>query len=533
MATLPPDTLPVGSILAYAADTLDATLSTHWQFCQGGQMNKAQYPDLFAAIGYSNGSGADPNIFYLPNLQGYFLRGVDETGNVDVDAGSRITPSGAPAAYLPGSVQAYATAPGSLQVGIPYLPTGYNLIDEGGIGPAAYMMMAWNPGAIDFPLYFGGSKESVPVNTYMQYVIKVLPTVAIPIGSVMSYGGTGTQSPDPDDGLWAPCEGDFVRTSSRIYESLYGVIGGRYGMSTDLSQFKLPDLQGMFIRGVDINAGRDKNGNRIPPPGLPQGPTTVAGSTQSFGTGQATTPLLATLPHYPIGASIEVYETDGYDNVRGDWNSTAQNWTQGDLETRPVNANVQFFASLMTQQLSSDIIPVGTIIAIPGQGIPNRNYWLRCNGSSVLNTAYPQLFTACSTLWGTADAEHFNLPDLRGRFLRGVDNAIKGASGVDPDRFNRKSLYPGGSTLGTGSYQSFGTNFSSASININVPTRHWQNAATAVGPPVTAYNSGSVTCSVNGGDKETRPTNLAVQFYIKCTSVTEGIYITKRKSTKL
>jgi hypothetical protein len=106
-----PSELPVGSIVCLSVDSVPTSLGSTWRLCLGDQMNKTQYPDLFNAIQYSNGSSpGDPNIFFLPNLQGYFLRGVDETGKVDVDAKSRTTPTGQPAPFLPGSIQGFATA---------------------------------------------------------------------------------------------------------------------------------------------------------------------------------------------------------------------------------------------------------------------------------------------------------------------------------------------------------------------------------------------------------------------------------------
>ncbi len=57
--------------------------------------------------------------------------------------------------------------------------------------------------------------------------------------------------------------------------------------------------------------------------------------------------------------------------------------------------------------------------------------YLECNGQAVSRTTYPELFNAISTLYGIGDgATTFNLPDLRGEFIRGVDNG----RGVDAGR---------------------------------------------------------------------------------------------------
>lgn len=57
--------------------------------------------------------------------------------------------------------------------------------------------------------------------------------------------------------------------------------------------------------------------------------------------------------------------------------------------------------------------------------------FLKCSGQAVSRTTYAALFTAIGTLYGAGDGSTtFNLPDLRGEFLRGLDDG----RGVDVDR---------------------------------------------------------------------------------------------------
>jgi hypothetical protein len=58
---------------------------------------------------------------------------------------------------------------------------------------------------------------------------------------------------------------------------------------------------------------------------------------------------------------------------------------------------------------------IGTIKMIAGVSIPN-NYMLAV-GTSLLRTSYPELFTEIGTRYGAADGTHFNLPDLRAKFV--------------------------------------------------------------------------------------------------------------------
>ncbi|MCG9083935.1 phage tail-collar fiber domain-containing protein [Laribacter hongkongensis] len=57
--------------------------------------------------------------------------------------------------------------------------------------------------------------------------------------------------------------------------------------------------------------------------------------------------------------------------------------------------------------------------------------WLKANGAAVSRTAYSALFAAIGTKFGGGDGvTTFNLPDLRGEFLRGLDDG----RGLDPGR---------------------------------------------------------------------------------------------------
>ncbi len=63
--------------------------------------------------------------------------------------------------------------------------------------------------------------------------------------------------------------------------------------------------------------------------------------------------------------------------------------------------------------------PAGTVNYFANATAPNG--YLICNGQSVLSITYPELFTAIGYLYGGSGAT-FNLPDLRGEFIRGIDN---------------------------------------------------------------------------------------------------------------
>ena len=62
---------------------------------------------------------------------------------------------------------------------------------------------------------------------------------------------------------------------------------------------------------------------------------------------------------------------------------------------------------------------VGTLKYFAGSTPPANT--LACDGSAVSRTTYPELFAAIGTTWGAGDGSTtFNLPDLRGMFVRGT-----------------------------------------------------------------------------------------------------------------
>lgn len=62
----------VGFIKPYAG----TSVPTGYLLCNGAAISRAQYPELFAAIGTTWGAGDGSSTFNVPDLRGFFLRGV-------------------------------------------------------------------------------------------------------------------------------------------------------------------------------------------------------------------------------------------------------------------------------------------------------------------------------------------------------------------------------------------------------------------------------------------------------------------------
>lgn len=158
------------------------------------------------------------------------------------------------------------------------------------------------------------------------------------------------------------------------------------------------------------------------------------------------------------------------------------------------------------------LIPSGAITAYGGTSAPAG--YLLCDGSSLLRASYTNLFTAIGTAYGAADGTHFNLPDLRGQFLRGVT----GASANDPDASSRTAMNPGGNT---------GNNVGSIQTNQVQPHTHPRDSAGNIeialinAGGASDYAAGSFLRASAGADtglntgSETRPINAYVNYIIK------------------
>lgn len=185
--------------------------------------------------------------------------------------------------------------------------------------------------------------------------------------------------------------------------------------------------------------------------------------------------------------------------------------------------------------------PIGSIVAFAGP-IDARweiaNGWLLCDGR-LLDRSDPQfvaLFDAIGFTWGGDLVKHFNLPDLRGYFLRGVDDRKDG--GRDPDSRSRTENNPNGQIAeSVGSVQEWGTALPRPPHAIELTeagrhhhvldfeldaTRDVDGVANTVAypslpgvPPYTTDIAGYHTHELQGGHAETRPINAYVHWIVR------------------
>lgn len=186
-----------------------------------------------------------------------------------------------------------------------------------------------------------------------------------PVGSVVAHAGTYSDSTAQH---WRPCAGQSVKR--REYPALFAVIGTAWGDGDEPGQtFSLPDLRGMFLRGVarGTNADPNRNDRVASIPGVVdrQGGNSgdQVGSLQvdatalpnnAFRTGNESNPHNhnASASGQSAQGGPNTFDSGGNRGVNGTVGVTVHNNNQGhhhvidsggDAETRPINAYVNYW----------------------------------------------------------------------------------------------------------------------------------------------------------------------------------------------
>ena len=202
-------------------------------------------------------------------------------------------------------------------------------------------------------------------------------------------------------------------------------------------------------------------------------------------------------------------------------------------------------------------VPPGTVMAYASETAPEG--WLECDGRSLdgaVGSTYRNLFVAIGKNFGSGNgsATGFNLPDLRGRFVRGWNHT----STNDPDAASRWNTSGGNPGNRVGSYQddqtrthTHGFTASGTVSYLSQSHDHWiaafdswthspESQPPPAGTPVIRYDSGSrylwfgrrtytdlaytshnhtvsfpaQSTSATGGN-ESRPKNASLMYIIK------------------
>lgn len=131
--------------------------------------------------------------------------------------------------------------------------------------------------------------------------------------------------------------------------------------------------------------------------------------------------------------------------------------------------------------------PAGVIKAFAGSHTVVPSGYLLCNGQAVSRTVFSALFSVIGTTYGAGDGSTtFNVPDLRGRVIAGIDNMGAIASAGRLTVFTATTLGAVGGHQNMQAHQHSGTTGSE-----NTTHTHADNFVTTTHP--TGFSSGGTT----------------------------------------
>ena len=161
--------------------------------------------------------------------------------------------------------------------------------------------------------------------------------------------------------------------------------------------------------------------------------------------------------------------------------------------------------AMLASAVANALCPTGSILAYGSSTAPSG--WLLCDGTSYSTTTYANLYAVIGSSYGTASAGNFNVPDLRGLFIRGA--SLGAGTTNDPDSAARTAFMTGGATGNNiGSYQV--DQFASHNHSVNL------GSSATNGGLAGNYSVFSIAENTgNTGGNQTNPRNIYCAYIIK------------------
>ena len=117
---------------------------------------------------------------------------------------------------------------------------------------------------------------------------------------------------------------------------------------------------------------------------------------------------------YPVGALVK-YNNVLYEAIQAN----------GPDSTVAAPTDSTYWSQIPTYADLSDLMPTGVVLPFGGSTVPNG--WLLANGAAVSRSGKERLFSVYGTTFGAGDGSTtFNLPDLRDRYIIGVNTKALG-----------------------------------------------------------------------------------------------------------
>lgn len=169
--------------------------------------------------------------------------------------------------------------------------------------------------------------------------------------------------------------------------------------------------------------------------------------------------------------------------------------------TSIVDADISALAGIASSKLATaaqqSLVPAGAIMPFAMNSAPSG--WLAANGDAVSRSTYAALFSAIGTTHGSGDGSTtFNLPDLRGIFVRG-----SGSQTISGKTYNKTFANKEQDALISHTHDVSDTDFA------------MQGGSGAGRNIVSGGITRTTTNQQPAGDTETRPANIALLYCIK------------------
>jgi phage-related tail fiber protein len=213
---------------------------------------------------------------------------------------------------------------------------------------------------------------------------------------------------------------------------------------------------------------------------------------------------------YPSGTKLVAVQNEPASHLEA---ALQQDQNLYDLQDKAVaRTNLDVYSKAESDRLA----PVSQVAYFARTTAPTG--WLKANGAAVSRTAYAALFAAIGTTFGAGDGFNtFNLPDLRGEFLRSLDDG----RGVDAGRgLGTSQTSQNLAHTHTGTTDSAGTHTHTiptfardGSTNGSTGDGGSSRTYTSTTDPAGAHTHPFTTASTGG--TEARPRNVAMLACIK------------------
>ena len=195
---------------------------------------------------------------------------------------------------------------------------------------------------------------------------------------------------------------------------------------------------------------------------------------------------------YPVGALVK-YNNVLYEAIQAN----------GPGSTVAAPTDSTYWSQIPTYADLSDLMPTGVVLPFGGSTVPNG--WLLANGAAASRSGKARLFSVYGTTFGAGDGSTtFNLPDLRDRYIIGVNTNALGTYIAEQLPNIKGSLIQLDSTVHS----------SSGAFGWAQNPEKWLQGTTSVNRSNVSFNANSSN-SVYIDSGKVYPLSLALNFIIK------------------